>query len=131
MDQTPRKFLQVGTATFAVQFGFILDIILDFILELNFGIDFLLYFGSHFRSILTPKPHKMKVPQEIRRRLIFGGLECAIWNICWKPFWIHFGSCLGRLDIVKTCILKQKAYGSCFLFEYSSHFGVGHILEQV
>ena len=78
------------------------------------------------------KPHKMKVPQEIRRRFIFDGLECAmlasqstqlhetntqsrssytrlhgIHEPCWIPFGMHVGGCLGMLEIIKTCIFNK------------------------
>ena len=69
-----------------MHFGSILDLILD----LNFGIDFVRYFGPHFGSMLLPKPYKMRVPQEIRRRLIFGGLEYVILEPFWDTFWMMF-----------------------------------------
>ena len=74
MDQTPCKIRQIGTPLLGAYFG----LIVDFMLDLNFGIDFVSYFGFHLGPILVPKPHKMRVQQEIHRRLVCDGLECVI-----------------------------------------------------
>ena len=29
------------------------------------------------------------------------------WNPFWIPFWMHFGRCLGKLEIIKTCIFNK------------------------
>ena len=46
LDQTLRKFLQIGALTFGARFGHILDVILD----LNSGIDLVFYFWIHFNT---------------------------------------------------------------------------------
>ena len=62
--------------------GSMLDLILDLILDLNF----VLYFAPHFGPNLPTNPHKMRVPQEIRRRLMFDVLECFILELFLDTF---------------------------------------------
>ena len=59
-------------------------------LDLNFGIDLILYFGPSFWTGFGPQPHKMRVPQEIIERSMFDGLECAIL----EPFLDTFLGCI-------------------------------------
>ena len=65
-----------------------------------------LILDSHFGSILVPTPHKMRVPAEIIRRSFFYGLACAIVELFLDNFFDAFWKCLGRLEIIKTCILN-------------------------
>ena len=51
----------------------LLELILDFILDL-------IWDQNNLDPFCLPKPNKMRVPQEIRRRLSFGGLECDIFE---------------------------------------------------
>ena len=82
-----RKFYQIGTPTVGSYFG----CILDFILELTFGQGLVPYFGFHFGSILRPEPNKMRMPQEIRRKLILYCLEMF--------------NCIALLGYLFVCIL--------------------------
>ena len=73
-------------------FGKLRPQFLDLILDVYFGIDIRAYFRHHFGPFLRPKPQQMRLPQQIRRRLIFGrpGM-CSFGNL----FGYFLGSIFG------------------------------------
>ena len=89
-----------------------------------------LILDPHLGSILVPTPFKMRVPEEILRRLIFDGLECIILERLLDTFLNQFGRCLDRLEIIKALIFSRRqimtltSFSIIVTFWCGSHLGL-------
>ena len=126
-----------GTSPFGLHYRSISDSILDLMLDLNFGFDFVAYLGLSFWIDFGPR-----TSQNEGATRNYPKINLMAWNVCHFgffliSFWMHFGKCLDRLEIIKTCIFsKHRAINVTpvliiVTFWCGSHFGLNlnYILE--